>query len=200
MFRAKLLKVIALGLCMSILYTGAAYAQSTEGASPAFEGTMVADEALFEKQKEIDQILFVDQSKDIEAKGAPDAVPADGSDVPVSDKGELYKDMPVNATDADGRVYKGSDVPAATDDVTVTDDAATDPENPDVIFYTTAGGVAEPGQEAELVYATGENADVVTTGAEADKDGMPTPLIVLLIAGGALVIGGGAVALGKKRK
>ncbi len=256
MFRAKLLKAIALGLCMSVLYTGAAYAQSTGGSTPAFEGTVDAEGPLFDKQKEIDQILFVDMSKDIEAKGikvvytgvagdnveigvasltdeqadylygilgkdqvklvpaeeaqiyttmavdpaqAPDAVPSDSADAPVTDKAELYKDMPANATDGDGRVYKGSDA-VATDDVAVTDDAATDLENPDVIFYTTANGAAEPGQEAELVYATGENAEAVKTGAEADKDGMSTPVIILLVAGGALVIGGGAVVLGKKRK
>ena len=255
MFRSKILKAIALGLCMSVLYTGAAYAQSG-GGTTSFEGKTDVDNALFEKQSEIDRILFKENIKELEAKGikvvytgvagdyieigvaslkdeqadfiyeligkdqvklvsaeeiqmyttmelepaiAPDEALIDRGDVPVTDKAELYKDMPVAATDGniaestadDGRVYKGSDT-VATDDGDML-------ENPDVIFYTTADGVAAPGQEAELVYATGASGEVLTGGTENQKAGLSTPVIILLIAGGALVIGGGAVVLGKKR-
>ncbi len=249
MFRDKILKAIALGMCMSVLYTGAAYAQVTEGSSPAFEGTVEVDGPLFEKQREIDQILFADKAKDVEAQGikvvytavandvvevgvasltdqqsdylygilgkdqiklvnaeevqlyttmagepaeAPDAVLYNTGAEPFIDKEALYRDLPATATDADGRVYKGADA-VVTDDGEVL-------ENSDIMFYTTADGIAAPGQEAELVYATGISEDGVKATAEADQDGMSTPMMILLIAGGALVIGGGALAAGKKRQ
>lgn len=260
MFKSKLTKALALGLCMSVLYTGAAYAQSGEGSSTSFGGTIEVNTASLEKQREIDQILFIDRIKEIDAKGikvvytvatgenvevgvasltdeqedylysilgkdqvkivkaeetmlyttmavepavASDEVKIDNGNIPVSDKAELYTSMvePRTAEGAeeapDGKVYKGSDA-------VVTDDAEdTILENPEVIFYTTADGVAEPGQEAELVYATGESADLLRNGATDDSNdagkGLSTPLTILLITGGAVVIGGGAVAINKKK-
>lgn len=252
MFRSKLLKALALGLCMSVLYTGAAYAESGGGVSSSFGGTVEVNPAMLEKQRELDQILFIDKAKEIEAQGikvaytaankeyvevgvasltdeqgdylysilgkdqvtiveaeeallyttmavepvmAPDEILEDMGDVPVTDKAELYSNMVEPRTD--GKVYKGSDA-VATDDV---EDTVL--ENPDVIFYTTADGVAEPGQEAELMYASGENSDIVKSGAADDSNdankGLSTPLTILLIAGGALVIGGGAVVANKKK-
>lgn len=70
MIRTKLMKAFALGLCMSTLYTGVAFAQSGAGFSPSFGGQVEAqDHALFEKQREMDQYLFVDHVKEIEKKG-----------------------------------------------------------------------------------------------------------------------------------
>lgn len=70
MFKAKLLKAVALGLCLSALYTGVAYAQSGGGSSPASSGrTEVVDNALFEKQREIDTYLFKEHYEEIESKG-----------------------------------------------------------------------------------------------------------------------------------
>lgn len=70
MFRAKLLKALALGLCMSALFTGAAYAQSGGGTSSSFRGEISAeDKVLFDKQLEIDRYLFADHVKEVEKKG-----------------------------------------------------------------------------------------------------------------------------------
>jgi LPXTG-motif cell wall-anchored protein len=249
MFRAKILRALALGLCMSVLYTGAAFARSGEGSSPSFAGMIEENSAMYEKQREIDQILFVDKAEEIAAQGikiaftvvagdmvevavapltdesadylygildkdlvklvdaeeaqiyttmavdpaqAPEVKLYDSEGEPVGDKELLYGDVLAGASDADVRVYKGTDAVIADDGV--------EPENPDVIFYTTTDGVAESGQEAELVYATGERAEVVKAAAEADQTGLSTPVIILLIAGGVLVIGGGALAAGKRRQ
>lgn len=75
MIKKNLLKTFALGLCMSALFAGSinvgtAYAQSAGGASQGFEGAMSAEEGiLFEKQREIDQYLFVDHAEELEAMG-----------------------------------------------------------------------------------------------------------------------------------
>ncbi|NLO09580.1 MAG: hypothetical protein GX129_06875 [Clostridiales bacterium] len=74
MIKRNLLKAVALGLCMSALFAGSmnvgtAYAQSG-GSSPAFEGTLSSEDSrLFEKQREMDQYLFVDHAKELEAMG-----------------------------------------------------------------------------------------------------------------------------------
>ncbi|HKL80590.1 MAG TPA: hypothetical protein VJ888_09185 [Mobilitalea sp.] len=71
MLKTKLLKGFALGLCMSALFTGAAFASSTgEGSSPSFEGQMdQGDTVLYDKQLEIDRYLFADHVEEIESKG-----------------------------------------------------------------------------------------------------------------------------------
>jgi hypothetical protein len=69
MIKSKLLKAIALGLTMSALYTGAAFAgQIDGGTSPAYEGQVIDPEtsALYDKQLEIDRYLFADHSKETE--------------------------------------------------------------------------------------------------------------------------------------
>lgn len=70
MFRSKLLKVMAFGLCMSALISGTAFAQSIEGSAPTSRGELSSeDKALFDKQLEIDRYLFADHVKEIEEKG-----------------------------------------------------------------------------------------------------------------------------------
>ncbi|NLL73249.1 MAG: hypothetical protein GX237_06955 [Clostridiales bacterium] len=70
MIRRKLIKTVALGLCMSVLYTGAAYASSGGGSSSAYGGKIdVEYNTLIEMQREMDQYLFVDNVKEIERLG-----------------------------------------------------------------------------------------------------------------------------------
>lgn len=70
MLKAKLLKAVALGLCLSALYSGVAYAQSEGASSPAYGGKAeTQDNALLEKQKEIDIYLFKEHYEEIADKG-----------------------------------------------------------------------------------------------------------------------------------
>jgi len=74
MTRAKLMKAIMLGVCVSAFSSNIAFAQMTT----AVESTALAvtsdeqitlDQALVEKQSEIDQYIFTDHAKEIEEKG-----------------------------------------------------------------------------------------------------------------------------------
>jgi len=70
MIKSKLLKAIVLGLCMSALSTGLAFASSDDGSSPASEEQQTdATNFLYEKQREIDQYVFKDHVSEIEEKG-----------------------------------------------------------------------------------------------------------------------------------
>jgi len=71
MIKSKLLKVVMLGLCMSVLSTGVAFAQSVGGSDPTIteQTTDAASNALYEKQREIDQYVFKDHAEEIEEKG-----------------------------------------------------------------------------------------------------------------------------------
>lgn len=70
MIKGKIIKTFALGLCMSVLFTGVAYASSVGDSSPAYEGKTSAENTkLLEMQKEMDQYLFVKNVKEIEKLG-----------------------------------------------------------------------------------------------------------------------------------
>lgn len=70
MIKSKLLKAVALGLCMSVLVTGTAFAQVGGGSSPSFGGAESEEtDILFEKQAEIDQYVFADHVEDIKKQG-----------------------------------------------------------------------------------------------------------------------------------
>jgi len=70
MIKSKLLKTIVLGLCMSALSTGLAFASSDDGSSPASEEQQIdATNFLYEKQREIDQYVFKDHASEIEEMG-----------------------------------------------------------------------------------------------------------------------------------
>ncbi|MDF2945261.1 MAG: putative secreted protein [Herbinix sp.] len=73
MIKSKLMKALMLGLCMSALTTGAAFAQANvgSGSAPSSGSEVQSDEldALYAKQKDIDQYLFEDHAKEIEDMG-----------------------------------------------------------------------------------------------------------------------------------
>lgn len=70
MIKSKILKAMALGLCLSALFTVAVQANSNDIAKEAnINETSQNDNILYEKQKEIDQYVFVDHAEDIERKG-----------------------------------------------------------------------------------------------------------------------------------
>lgn len=71
MIKSKLLQAVVLGLCISALSSGVAFASTGEGSAPSDPGVQLTEEEnlLYAKQKEIDQYLFTDHTKEIEAKG-----------------------------------------------------------------------------------------------------------------------------------
>jgi hypothetical protein len=66
----KILKAFALGLCLSVLFTGTAFARTGGGSLPS-SGKAEADETdpLLEKQAEIDRYVFADHTEEIKKAG-----------------------------------------------------------------------------------------------------------------------------------
>lgn len=259
---SKLIKAMMLGLCLSTLSTGVAFARmNTTTTEPAAISADLSPEleSLYAKQAEIDQYIFTDHARDIEAKGifvSYTVVNGDAIEIgitPYNDENANYfydlfgKDQ-IKVVEFDQSViYEttvvmdeagAADPGAATEDTItaddiplmdgdVTADAALDDVAPDT--STDDGKVYKSGEgdmsiQIESTDAAQEESDTIyyTTAAEADsadvktvsvneslddakgsdeskKDGVSAPMMVLIIAAGAAVIGGAFVITGKKK-
>jgi hypothetical protein len=231
MIKRKLVNAIMLGLCISALTTGTAFAQSVAGSSPAFSGAAQSEEnnAMMEKQKEIDQYLFVDHVKDIEDKGfmvnytgASDTYVEIGISPYTEENADYLYDIfgkdEVKVVEFDQSIIYATSGPA---DVAVTDDATVDTAADDSVskddevsiqIESVEEDTAAP--DSEEVYTTTsaqENAEVQTVSAAVDtvaatndtKDtdgGLSAPATVLAIAGGAVIVGGAIILSNKKKE
>jgi hypothetical protein len=257
MIRSKLLKGLALGLCMSVLYTGVAFAQSEGVASQGFVGQEISaeDSALYDKQSEIDQYVFVDHAKEIEKKGFSivytgvadskveigitpfseenadylyDIFGKDAVKVVASEAAVLYATVDPAADNAAGQVKTDP----ANDDIYTTMELAPDAsvtntdvaapaeggedefsiqiesvedgnlEDPSVIYQSGVADTAEEGTDVRTIAATDDAAIAegnVVSDAVDKADGLSTPVIILIIAGGAVLIGGTVIYASKKK-
>lgn len=241
MIKTKLFKAIVIGFCISALSTGMAFAQESVISTPV-KGEQLSDAqiALYAKQKEIDQYLLVDHTKEIADKGIEinyTAVTDTYVEIgisPFNDDNANYlydifgKDI-VKVVEFDQSILYSSTTSSgvAPDATAVTDEGTALPAN-DEIYTTTdividkAGntGVVGPAEDgkvykgndqemtiqieslnpeaakddanAQLVYATGES----TT---AESKGLSIPVIILIIAGGAVLFGGAILLTGKNK-
>ena len=66
-----LVKAAMLGFCLSVLTTGAAFGTEAGQTNPSYRGEVQSEEekVLFEKQKEIDQYVFIDHAIELVEKG-----------------------------------------------------------------------------------------------------------------------------------
>ncbi|MDF2945007.1 MAG: hypothetical protein K0S01_3865 [Herbinix sp.] len=252
MIKSKLVKALMLGLCMSALTSSAAFAQATS-TNTVKSSEVQVDDALYAKQKDIDQFVFEDHARDIEKMGfminytgvVGDLVEIGISPYTDANADYLYgafgKDN-VKVVEFDQSVIYASGVavdPAAADDATgtgdgttVKDDMQTDLENGTLVDPVDDGKVykgsddvsiqiesvdgvvndaapdADPDLISQTTSANTENADIKTvsvaddavkSGAEDNESGVPAPLMVLAIAGGAALLGG-AIILSNKKK
>lgn len=69
MIRKKLFKILALSLSLSVASMGLAFAETNSLDTPVSIKVMAVDEALYEKQAEIDKMLFESNAKELEDKG-----------------------------------------------------------------------------------------------------------------------------------
>ncbi len=70
MKKLKLIKALVLGLCLSVLSTGVAFAESGGGETGEMKIQITSsDDSLNQKQREIDQYIFEEHKKDIEDMG-----------------------------------------------------------------------------------------------------------------------------------
>lgn len=70
MFQKKLFKILSLSLSLSVASMGLAFADTNQSlVTPVSIEVTAADEALYEKQAEIDKMLFEKYAEDLEEKG-----------------------------------------------------------------------------------------------------------------------------------
>ena len=234
MIKKHLMKAVLLGLFISTLYTGSAYAMAVS--SPSSVGTEEVTpelQALYDKQAEIDAILFKTHASDLEAKDIfvnYTGVTGDYIEIGIAtysdEKADFIYELvgkdQVKVVEFDDSIMYASGLPTVEGSG---EDGSTGAADPlvDPIPYgdgiansgiapdeTTSDGneekVYKGGEEDGIMTVTSDNSvtnesDVVkTTSADSkDTDAMSTPMIILIVAGAAVVIGG-AVTVANKNK
>ncbi len=235
MIKKHLMKAVLLGLFISTLYTGSAYAM--EVSSPSSVGTEEATpelQALYDKQAEIDAILFKTNASDLEAKDIfvnYTGVTGDYIEVGIAtysdEKADFIYELvgkdQVKVVEFDDSIMYASGLPTVEGSG---EDGSTGAADPLVDPIPYGDGIANSGiapdettsdGNEEKVYKGGEEEDgimtitsdnsvtnesdvVKTTSADSkDADAMSTPMMILIVAGAAVVIGG-AVTVANKNK
>lgn len=263
MIKKNLLKAFALGLCMSAIFTGTAFAQAGGGVSPSYSGVETEEsKILYEKQAEIDLYVFSEHAEDIKKQGfqvyytgvaedyveiginpyseknanylydifGKDLVKVVASEEPVlyatTDAGNAASAMDeAVAVDAQIVMDKGDTPVSSTEEQLLKDretltaddekleiqieslpadmseenapDAVADLSPEEAAELARQSGIVEDGKEVQLV-STQDDADLAATTGVKDEAGISVPTIILIVAGGAIVIGG-AVFATKKR-
>ncbi len=237
MIRKHLMKAVMLGLCMASLSTGSAFAMATVSVAPASGTEEVSPELqkLYDKQKEIDKILFEGHAKDIEKMGfivsstgvvdnaveisiSPyeekfadyiyELVGKDGIKVTEMDQSILYAtgvaaDQPATQDATDAEVVKDKDAVAAAEDADLADNtgAAVDDGKME-IQIESAGNLDDKSAGAGEIktVSTPVSDDIRTvSSAETQKDNVSAPMIILVIAGAAVLIGGALILSARKK-
>ena len=201
MMKFKLIKILALGLCLSTLYTGAAFAAETAGDSaPAYPGLAAPQtDTLLDKQTEIDKYLFADHMGDIEAQGFK---------VSYTGITDLYVEIGItpyteaNAQylydifgDENVKIVEG-DMMTAYSNTGIATDAAVSGEAQTVSANWTDAGMAkdEPVSAYVKTVSTAESAAIaesnILSGAAEKVNHISAPVMILIIACGAALVGG----------
>ncbi len=233
MIRKHLLKAVLLGLCMASLYTGNAFAMEAGSVAPAVGTKELTPELqkLYDKQKEIDRILYDEHAKDIEEKGffiSSTGVIEDAIEISISPYEEKFADYIYELVGKEGIKVTEMDQSILYATGVAPDQAVVDAAEEEVIMYkddTTAedadladdSGVAVEDETLEIQIESANNLDdkaveevktvsapvnddIRTLSAEVDeKDGVSAPVIILLIAGAAVLVGG-TVILSLRKK
>ncbi len=223
MIKRNLFKAVMLGLCMAALSSsGTAFAMAGAGTTGSVGAEVITPEleALYAKQSDIDKLLFEDHAKDIEKKGFmvnTTGVINDVIEIGISPFNEENADYiyelvgkdEVKVVEFDQSIIYANSAPlVAPDENTASDpDAAvtsTDAEAEDgkmeIQIESVAGGTA--GDKVETVSAP---VDDVRTLASAngesaeEKDNASAPVMVLAIAGGAVLVGGAVLYSGRRK-
>ena len=227
MIKSKLMKAIMLGLCMSALTSGVAFAQLSGETVPAISAEEQTNEMkeLYALQKDIDQYLLVDHVKEIEDKGfminytSPMDTYVEIGISPFSDENanylyELFGKEKVKVVEFDQSVMYASGVaePVLNADGTLvtpedkvykgdTDEAVAEEAVAEVenpeIIYYATDAVAGQDDKEEQIVST--TLDDVNSGAKEDTNKVSTPAIILAIAIGAALFGAVITIFNKKK-
>jgi len=166
MRKSNLVKGFMLGLCMSVLTSGVAFAQMSGETIPAVSDEAQTDEMkeLYALQKDIDQYLLVDHVKEIEDKGfminytSPMDSYVEIGISPFSDENanylyELFGKDKVKVVEFDQSVIYASGIA----DPGVVGDAVVDDQTSKEDIYTTMETTVEPALNADGTLVTPED-------------------------------------------
>jgi hypothetical protein len=229
------MKAVMLGLCMASLTTGNAYAMATERVAPAVGTEKISPELqkLYDKQKDIDKILFEDHAKDIEKMGfiiSSTGVVEDTIEISISPYEEKFADYIYELVGKEGIKVTEMDQSILYATGVAPDQPTADTAEAEVIMdkkgeaavdadLANASGAADEDGKMEIQIESADNLDDKATGTEEvktvsepvsddirtvsaaaeEKDTVSAPVIILLIAGAAVLVGG-TVILSLRKK
>lgn len=205
MFRKKLFKILSLSLSLSVASMGMAFAQSMD--EPVLIQVTAMDEALYEKQAEIDKLLFETQVSELEKKG-----------IMVTHTGAIedYIEIGITPYTPENANYvsklignEAAKVVEGTMAVTLQYNPELNDENVDPRVVMDPAELADDSQIVTITEDTLEEVEDISTtsapdieedakvvSAPVEKEKSISPLIIG--AGAVTVLGAGAVLLKKK--
>lgn len=233
MIRKHLIKAVMLGLCMASLSTGNAFAMEAVKVAPAVgtEKISLKLQELYDRQEEIDKILFEEHTKDIEEMGfiiSSTGVNEDAIEISITPYEEKFADYIYELVGKDGIKVTEMDQSILYATGVAPDQAVADTGEAEVVMdqeATTAvdadladnSGVAVEDEKLEIQIESANspedeaidevktvsapvNDEIRTLSIAADeKEGVSAPVIILLIAGVAVLVGG-TVILSLRKK
>ncbi len=202
MFQKKLFKILSLSLSLSVASMGLAFADADQSlVRPISIELTASDEALYEKQAEIDKILFEKYAKDLEEKG-----------IAVTHTGAIENSIEVGITpytpenaDIVNKLIGDDTVKVVEGTMAVT--LQYNPElNEETVDPRVVMDPAELADDSQIVSVTGEvpeeaqpisaPADAKVISAPVEKEKGISPIIIG--AGAVALMGIGAVMFKKK--
>ncbi|MDF2512737.1 MAG: hypothetical protein K0S04_2603 [Herbinix sp.] len=221
--KSKYIKGIILGLCISAFSTSVAFAQAVSSDVSATNEVVQTEgtKELMEKQRQIDQYLFEDHAKDLEAKDifvnytgivedyieigiSPfndenanylyDALGKDGIKVVEFDQSVIYQ----SGAAVDDKMYKDGDVQIqieSVDDQAVTDDQTGTGEED--IYYTTG---TEDNNQGVTDVKTVSNPESMDAGSQNTEKSSNTGYVAFIAVAVAAIGGLGTILIRSNTK
>jgi hypothetical protein len=219
MIRKQFIKAVMLGLCMASLSTGNAFAMEVVKEAPAVQTEEISLklQELYDRQEEIDKILFEEHAKDMEEMGfivSSTGVLEDAIEISITPYEEKFADYIYELVGKDGIKVTEMDQSILYATGVAPDQAVADTAEAEVITDQEAtavdadladnSGVAIEDEKLEIQIESANNPDneaideetapvndeIRTLSITADeKEGVSAPVIILLIAGVAVLVG-----------
>ena len=217
MIRKNLLKVVMLGLCLASLSSGSAFAMATVSETPVAGTEEISPELqkLYNKQKEVDRVLFEEHAKDIEGMGfivSSTGVMENAVEISISPYEEKFADYiyelvgkdGIKVTEMDESMLYASgaaeDQPVAdvvNDAEVIMDKAVGEAKDADLADNS---GVTDKDEKMEIQVESISNLDDkgIDSGV-TQKDNVSAPIIILTIAVIAALVGGSLILSMRKK-
>lgn len=233
MIRKHLIKAVLLGVCMASLSTANAFAMEADRPAVGTEEITPELQKLYDKQKEIDRVLFEEHTKDIEEMGffiSSTGVLEDVIEISISPYEEKFADYIYKLVGKEGIKVTEMDQSILYATGVAPDQAVADTSEAEVILDKEAtiavdadladdSGLAVEDEKLEIQIESVGNPDDNAPGMDEvktvsaplseevrtvsdtvdQKEGVSVPVMILLIAGVAALVGG-TVILSLKKK